>query len=338
MVTDILSSADADRARAFIEGQGLRFEPAYDDLVGAFDGGRLVAVGARERDVLKMIAVDPAEQGGPLLGLVVSELARRGYAAGHEGLFVFTSPSAVQSFERLAFTLLASDGRAALLEHGGGLARWLDACRPAVREGANGAVVVNCNPFTNGHRFLVEEAARRVDTLYAFVVREDRSAFPFEVRLRLVREGTRHLPNVVVLDTSRYAVSAVTFPSYFLKRADDAAAIQVELDLLLFARRIAPAFHVRRRFFGTEPTCPTTRLYNEAMKRVLPRAGVEAIELERVGRDGAAVSASRVRASLREGDLAAALALVPETTAAFLGSAEGRRIAERLRQAAGRHT
>jgi [citrate (pro-3S)-lyase] ligase len=337
MVTDILGSADRERARAFIEGHGLRFEPRFDDLVGVFEEGRLVAAGARENEVLKMIAVDGAEQGGALLGAVVSELARRGYAAGHEGLFVFTRPAAAPSFERLAFALLASDGRAALLEHGGGLARWLAGARPLVREGANGAAVVNCNPFTLGHRFLLEEAARRVDTLYVFVVREDRSAFPFDVRLRLVREGTRDLPNVVVTDTSRYAVSAVTFPSYFLKEADDAAAIQRDLDLLLFARHIAPAFGVRRRFFGTEPTCGATRAYNEAMRRVLPRCGIEAVEVERVARGGAAVSASRVRAALRDGDLAAARALVPPTTAAFLASDEGRAVAERLRQQTGRH-
>ena len=88
------------------------------------------------------------------------------------------------------FSLLASGGRAALLEYGRGLQRYLEANRALVREGANGAVVMNGNPFTLGHRHLVEEAARRVDTLYVFVVREDRSAFSFDVRLRLVREGT----------------------------------------------------------------------------------------------------------------------------------------------------
>jgi [citrate (pro-3S)-lyase] ligase len=337
MVTDILGSADAARARAFVEAQGLAFESGFDDLVGVFEAGELVAVGARERNVLKMVAVAPAEQGGSLLGQIVSELARRAFAAGHDALFVFTRPQAVPSFEALNFTLLASDGRAALLEHGRGLERWLEAGRGAVREGANGAVVVNCNPFTLGHRYLVEEAARQVPTLYVFVVREDRSAFPFDVRLRLVREGTRDLANVRVLDTSRYAVSAVTFPAYFLKRTDDAAAIQVELDLLVFAQRIAPFFHVRRRFFGTEPSCTTTSAYNDGMRRVLPRFGIEPVELARKETAGVPISASRVRAALREGDLGAALELVPPATAAFLRSEEARGVRERLRGEGGRH-
>jgi len=337
MVTDILSSADAARARAFIEARGLRFEPGFDDLVAVFQDGALVGVGARERDVLKMVAIDPAEQGGALLGALVTELARRGFAAGHDALFVFTKPELAGSFEALGFALLASAGRAALLEYGGGLARWLETNRAVVRQGANGAVVVNCNPFTLGHRHLVEVAALAVETLYVFVVREDRSAFPFDVRLRRVRGGRRIRASVRGLDTSRYAVSAVTFPSYFLRRPDEAAAVQLELDLLLFGRRIAPFFHVTRRFFGTEPACATTRAYNDGMRRLLPALGVEAIEIPRKEAHGVAISASRVRAALRDGDLAGVADLVPETTAAFLRSDEARAVRERLRTADARH-
>jgi [citrate (pro-3S)-lyase] ligase len=337
MRTELLGTAETQRARRFIEAQGLTFDPAVDELVGAFEAGELVAVGARRDDVLEMIAIAPGEQGGALLGAIVGDLTARGLAAGHESLFVFTRPACAPSFEALGFELLASHGRAALLELGRGLSRWCEANRALPREGANGAVVVNCNPFTLGHRHLIAEAARRVETLYVLVVREDRSAFPFEARLRLVREGTRDLPNVRVLDTGRYAVSAVTFPSYFLKRADDAAQVQMELDVTLFAQRLAPFLGVRRRFFGTEPYCATTRAYNEVMRRLLPALGVEAVEISRAAAGGEAISASRVRAELRRGGLGKLDALVPPTTAAFLRSAEGRAIGERLRASEGRH-
>jgi [citrate (pro-3S)-lyase] ligase len=335
MVAEILGSGDTARARAFIEAQGLAFEPGFDDLVGLFESDALLAVGARDGKVLKMLAIDPSAQGGELLGALVTDLARRGFAAGHDALFVFTKPECVTSFEALNFALLAAHGRAALLEYGQGLARYLEANRALVREGANGAVMVNCNPFTLGHRHLVEEAARRVDTLYVFVVREDRSAFPFDVRLRLVRDGTSDLANVRVLDTSHYAVSAATFPAYFLKRAADAAPIQMELDLVLFAQRIAPSFHVARRFVGSEPYCATTRAYNDAMRRVLPAFGIEPVEIARTAARGEPISASRVRAAIREGRLADLEGLVPEATAAFLRSEVGRAVIERLRQGAG---
>ncbi len=341
MVTQLLSSGDRALAKAFIEAQGLTFEPGFDDLAGAFEDGVLVACGARAGDVLKMIAIDPARQSGSLLGEVAGELVRLGFAAGHDGMFVFTHPGNATSFEALGFELLASHAKVALLEFGGRFAAWLASTRSLVRpiaeSGGAGAVVVNCNPFTLGHRFLVEEAARRVGTLYVFVAREDRSAFPFEARLRLVREGTRDLANVVVLDTSRYAVSAVTFPAYFLGRADPVAEIQMELDATLFGARIAPAFGITRRFFGTEPYCATTRAYNAAMRRVLPGLGVEPVELARKTAGQAAISASAVRAALSTGDEAALPALVPPTTLAYLLSAEGVAVRARLGGAKGRH-
>jgi [citrate (pro-3S)-lyase] ligase len=312
--------------------------------VGVFEGDALVGAGARAGDVLKMIAIDPAHQSGALLGEVVGELVRLGLAAGHDALFVFTRPAHAPSFEALNFALLASHARVALLEYGGRFEAWLAAGRGAAaveRPGGAAAVVVNANPFTLGHRHLVERAARRAGTLYVFVVREERSAFPFEVRLRLVREGTADLPNVVVLDTSRYAVSAVTFPAYFLGQADPVAEIQMELDATLFGARIAPAFGITRRFFGTEPTCVTTRAYNAAMRRVLPALGVEPVELERLRVGGApgaaAISASTVRAALAAGDEGALRALVPPTTLAYLLSDEGRAVRGRLGGAKGRH-
>ncbi len=337
MVAQLLSSGDRGKARAFIEKQGLAFEPGFDNLVGVFDGPELVAVGARERNVLKMLAIEPSRQSGGLLGELVSELVRLGLGAGHDCLFVFTRPENATSFESLNFTLLANHGRVALLEYGNHLSKYLEAHRPLVREGENGAAVMNCNPFTKGHRYLAEEAAKRVGTLYLFVVREDRSAFPFEARFRLVREGTKDLTNVLVLDSSHYAVSAITFPAYFLKECDPVAAIQMELDLLVFAGRIAPFFHVKRRFFGDEPYCATTRCYNDAMRRVLPPWGIEPVEIERKKAGADWISASRVRAALGRNDLAGLDELVPETTLAYLLSDEGEAVRERIRSQEGRH-
>jgi len=337
MVVQLLSRADRARARALVEAQGLSFEEGSEDLVGAFEGGALVACGARAGDVLKMLAIDPAAQGGHLLGELVGELVRLGRAAGHQGLFVFTRPEHATSFEALNFRLLASQARVALLEYGGRFEAWLEACRPRLRPGSGGAagrtagaIVLNANPFTLGHQWLAEQAAARVEVLYLLVVREDRSAFPYEVRRRLVEEGTRHLANVVVLDTGPYAVSALTFPAYFLAKGEPVAGYQLELDLDLFGRRVAPALGVRRRFFGSEPTCATTRAYNAAMHRLLPGHGVEPVELARVEVGGVPISASTVRSALARDDVSTLRGLVPGPTLAYLLSPEGRALGARL--------
>jgi [citrate (pro-3S)-lyase] ligase len=337
MVTELSCPLDLKEAQAFIERNGLSFEDGYDDLVGIHEGGVLVATGARAGNILKMLAVEASRQNGALLGEVTTCLINRGFSAGFDSLFVFTKPEYAVTFQALNFSLLASHERVALLEYGGGMERWLSAHLSLVRKGLNGAVVMNCNPFTLGHLHLVESASRRVENLYLFVVREERSVFPFDVRFRLVREGVADFANVLLLDTSVYAISGVTFPTYFLKGDDPVARIQMELDLTLFASRIAPFFRISRRFFGSEPFCAVTGSYNEAMKRLLPVYGIDAVEVERKECPGGIISASRVRELLKGSDLSALEMYLPGTTLAYLRSAAAGPVLERLRESNGRH-
>ena len=318
-------------ARELIESQGLRFEPEFDDLVGLFENGQMVACGARAGYVLKMLAIAPTHQGTDALGELVTKLILSAISAGHDTVFVFTLPQNVASFEALNFRLLVTHGQAALLEHGPGLEDYLASHASQITEGNNGAVVINGNPFTLGHLHLVERAAQRVDRLYLFVVREDRSVFPFAVRFRLAREATAHLRNVTVLDTSRYAVSAGTFPAYFLKRLDEVAAAQMQIDLRMFAQRIAPRFHIACRFVGQEPLCQTTAAYNKVMAEVLEAHAIQFVELPRIMRGGLPISATRVRQAFAANDIETLRWLVPPATLGFLQSPSAAPIAERLR-------
>lgn len=317
-------------ARAMIEAQGLRFEPGFDELTGIYENGTLVACGARAGYVLKMLAITPDHQGSDALGSLVTRLIQSSLAAGEDTQFVFTRPESVPSFQALNFRLLATHGTVALLEHGPGLEAYLAAHAGQVTPGRNGAVVINGNPFSLGHLHLVETAARQVERLYLFVVREDRSVFPFELRQLLAKEATAHLRNVTVLDTSRYAVSAGTFPSYFLKKLDEIAEAQIQIDLLLFAQGIAPRFHVVCRFVGAEPLCLTTAAYNRAMARILPAHGIQWIEIPRIEWSGDPVSATRVRRAFAKADFATLKHLVPPSTLAFLQSEPARALAARL--------
>jgi|WetSurMetagenome_2_1015567.scaffolds.fasta_scaffold07748_3 [citrate (pro-3S)-lyase] ligase len=327
----LLTAGERLEARRLIESQGLTFEDGCDDLVGVYDGGRLVATAGRAGYVLKMFAVDPDCQGGDVLGSLSSALIVLGRWAGHDSFLVFTRPEHASSFEYCQFRLLVATGDVAMLECGGGLERYLGAWRHLRREGVNGAVVLNANPFTRGHQHLVETAAGEVDTLYVFVVREDRSVFPYDVRRKLVEESTAHVRNAVVLDTSRYAVSAATFPSYFLRRHDVKARVQMEVDVRLFGATLAPAFGIVRRFAGDEPYCETTAAYNRAMAAFLPEYGVAFREIARATDGERAISATTVREALAAGDWDLLARLVPPPTLAFLQSSEGAAIAATLR-------
>lgn len=332
MIVELGLNSERKMAQALIEANGLVFEEGVDVMYGLYENEQLVATGSRAGNVLKMLAVAPEHQGGSVLGELVTELVMSGQRAGHESLFVYTKPEFVSSFQALNFTLLAHQEKVALLEYGQGLAKWLESKRDLVRPGLNGAVVVNCNPFTNGHLYLIENAAQRVDNLYVFVVKEDRSIFSFDVRYRLVEQGVKHIANTILLDTSRYIVSGATFPTYFLKKDDPIARIQMELDVALFASRIAPYFRITRRFVGTEPNCPLTGGYNAAMQRILPAYGIDLQIIERKQTDTGVISASKVRELIGKGDFAGLADYVPPTTRAYLESDEAVPIRERLQQ------
>jgi [citrate (pro-3S)-lyase] ligase len=181
-----------------------------------------------------------------------------------------------------------------------------------------GAVVMNCNPFTLGHRHLIERAAAEVDRLIVFVVEEDLSYFKFADRFNLVCESTADLKNVMVVRSGKFIISTVTLPGYFTRDNPDLSKFDASVDLDFFGEYIAPALGVTVRFAGEEPLDKVTKQYNDAMCLMLPRYGVEFAIIPRLESEGEAISASRVRTLLETYDFDAIEKLVPKTTLRYL--------------------
>lgn len=178
-----------------------------------------------------------------------------------------------------------------------------------------GAIVMNCNPFTLGHRRLVELAAKEVDRLYILVVEEDRSVFPFDERFEMVKAGTSDLPNVVVAPSGRFVISSLTFPEYFMKDYVREKSFDVSGDVRTFCEKIAPALGIKVRFAGEEPFDPVTAEYNRTMSRLLPEYGLEFREIPRFALSGGRViSATEVRRLLKSGCLENLSEYLPKTT------------------------
>ncbi|MCI8510925.1 MAG: citrate lyase ligase [Lachnospiraceae bacterium] len=349
---------DKDLLIRFLAEHHLSFEEDIEAAFGIFDSEEvLVGCGCCAKKLLKCFAVNESLRGQNALGSLISRLVENRFSAGLYDLFVITRPKNETLFTSCGFYTLARTADVLMLENRReGLTRFYSGLMvgsPERREGAPkqaadglhsettaastpagspelgtdprvGAIVMNCNPFTKGHLALITYAAARCDLLYIFVVEEDRSQFPFAVRLALVKEGAAHLPNVRVCPSGPYMISSATFPTYFLKEGEDAAKIQSELDITLFASRIAPLFKITVRFVGEEPFDPVTRSYNDAMERILPDYGISFVKIDRISSDGpgrapAPISASRVRRLLKEGGITDdVLSLVPPCTAAYL--------------------
>lgn len=184
----------------------------------------------------------------------------------------------------------------------------------------NGAIVMNANPFTMGHLYLAEYAAKMVERLYIFVVEEDRSEIPYKERMDMVRLGVGHLKNAIVLPSGRYIISSLTFPEYFEKERIQDVAVVPSLDVDLFGARIAPAFNIKKRFLGQEPADRVTRQYNDALKERLGRYGVEVIEIPRTCLDGEVISATKVRQAIREKEFCIVQKYVPEAVWRYIVS------------------
>lgn len=181
-------------------------------------------------------------------------------------------------------------------------------------EKITGAIVMNCNPFTSGHRYLIETAAKQVDCLYVFVVEEDKSVFKFKDRIELVRLGTEDLENVIVLPSGQFMISSLTFPEYFKKETEKNVVIDSSLDLQLFGEKVAKKYNISIRFAGEEPNDAVTRQYNRNMEEMLPKYGVEFREIKRMTTEGEVISATTVRECLKNRDYVRLRKLVPDTT------------------------
>ncbi len=186
-----------------------------------------------------------------------------------------------------------------------------------------GAIVMNANPFTLGHRYLVEQAAAACDWLHLFVVKEDASFFSYTDRWALIEQGIAGIDNVTLHSGSAYMISRATFPGYFLKEKGVVDDCHCQIDLQLFREHLAPALGITHRFVGSEPFCPLTCAYNQRMHDILhdpKRSGpvIEVVELARVEKNGVAISASRVRKLYSERNWPAISALVPAGTTAYL--------------------
>lgn len=342
------------RIEAFLKRNGLRFDDMHYYAAITDDDGEMIAGGGQKGNVIKCVAVDDAHKGEAIANTLISHLIAHANEEGHSNVMLFTKPKNRQLFESLSFRLLAEAPEAVLMETGiGGINNMVEQLKKIKEEGEvckennqeckeeektnlnittpqhlnpstpqplttttplRGVVVMNCNPFTLGHRYLIEQAAKQVERLFVMVVREDCSLFAYAERKAMVEQGVAHLENVTVIDGSEYAISQATFPTYFLKRLDDAADTQMLLDLDLFRRHIAPALGATVRFVGTEPTDRLTRRYNQLMHEVL----ADVRETVRLEKEGNAVSASRVRKAMEQGDMSTIKQLVPPTTLPYI--------------------
>lgn len=330
---EILLSSKIEEYKKFLELHELTYEPT-DYTLGLYDNGRLIGCCSLGGYCIKLLAIDEQYQGMGLTNTLVAEMIKRVYQQGHDNVFIFTKPEKEFEFNKLGFYTIVKTDKVLFLENNkNGISSYTNKLKSQSRPGNKiAAIVMNANPFTLGHKALVERASKENDVVHLFVVKEDKSVFPYNVRLKLIKDGVAEFTNVVVHEGSDYIISTATFPTYFIKSKDTIPDVYARLDALVFLEHIVPALGINVRYIGTEPFSKTTNMYNGVLKGEFAKKHITLVEMERIKLGDEVVSASRFREHIRNNEKEAAFRLLPKTTQDFLETDEGKQIIEKVKQ------
>ena len=332
-----------DEVDALLISEGIRRDANLDYTCGMYDDEmHIIATGSCFGNTLRCFAVSHEHQGEGLMNSIVSHLIEFQFSRGNTHLFLYTKCNSAKFFGDLGFYEIARiDGQIVFMENRKtGFQNYLRTfAKDTLPEGLTAetptrkiaALVMNANPFTLGHQYLVEKAAAENDLLHPFIVREDASLVPFKIRKQLVMKGTAHLKNICYHDSGPYIISNATFPSYFQKDENAVIESHATLDLTVFTQ-IAKVLGITRRYVGEEPTSLVTGIYNLIMSEKLPEQGIECIVVSRKTCEDTPISASNVRLALQNGDYDTLSKLVPQTTLDYFKSPEAIPVIERIRQ------
>lgn len=348
---DLENPFDLKLVSEFLKKNGFDYKPEEVDrtMIIYNLNDEIIGTGSFKKQTLKFVVVDPKFRESTAFAWIVTSLTDK-ILENHKRCFVYTRPQNAILFESIGFHEIArAEPLFSVLEFGFKLIsdyqNYLLENKKETKTDNIAAIVVNCNPFTMGHLYLIEKAAKENELLYLFIVEEDLSTFPYLIRKKLIIEGISHLKNVVILSTGPYIVSGAIFPNYFLKSEswNEISQKQAEVDVSIFAKYIVPTLNIKRRYVGTENYCMTTKAYNDAMKKILPENNCEVIEVTRkaIGMNDKNepnyISASKIRKAIKEDKLNDIIDFLPNSTRNFLLTDEAKEIIKKIKSEKGRH-
>ncbi|KGJ49989.1 citrate lyase ligase [Clostridium sp. NCR] len=332
---DLNSTYEYKLVENFLSKFNLKYEDV-DYTIVVKDGKNIIATCSKLGKILKCFAIDEDYQGEGISNILVSKITNKLFEEDVYHNFIFTKPENTYLFKNLGYSLIIETDKVSLLETGN--KKIENTLSELIRKHnidttkEHASLVVNCNPFTLGHRYLIEKVANENDNVIVFLVEEDKSVFPFNSRLELVKEGVKDLRNVLVVESTEYIISSTTFPTYFLKENDDGLKEYTKIDCNIFGKYFADKLNIKSRYVGSENTCIVTKEYNSTLKEVLPKYNIDIKIVDRKQYDEQDISASNVRRLLSQDKIEEIKDIVPSVTYNFLLSREGTKIRNEIKR------
>jgi len=322
-IKQALLDSEIARVKTFLALFDLEYDKRATETLYVEDENQIVGTVSRLDHLIECLAVDEHYRGENLAGLLISEMLVRFREAHIYHYMVYTKANYIHFFESMNFHCLAATDKVAILEGGiGSIQTEISAIKQKMQSKWGqplesldiASMVVNCNPITAGHLGLIQLVAEKHQKMVLFVVEEDRSMFSFKERISLVYLATQAFENVLVLPSTKYIVSSLTFPGYFLKSMDEKEEEHARLDAIIFKNYFMKELNLAKRYVGTERD-PFMIKYNAILKAAL---GDQLEIISRFLKNGVPISASIVRELILNNRLEEALAYVPEATRSLL--------------------
>ena len=185
----------------FLHENDLSVDTTVEVFITVTRDEKLIACGGIAGNIIKCVAISESVRGEGLALTLATELINLAYERHSTHLFIYTKTEYEALFRQCGFsTLTCVPGVMVLMENSATrLKRYAESLKKFRHPGNKiGCIVMNANPFTNGHRYLIQQAAAQCDWLHLFLVKEDSSRFPYEDRLDLVLKGTADIPRLTV--------------------------------------------------------------------------------------------------------------------------------------------
>ena len=318
--------------------EGIRRDPNLDYTCAVYDSDyNIIGTGSCFGNTLRCLAVSQEHRGEGLANKIISHLIQYQFERGNFHLFLYTKFTIYHLLKKLGFyeIVIIKDQIVFMENKKTGFSDYLNELSKSKLNYNNNAkkiaaIVINGNPFTLGHLYLIEKASKENDILHLFILSEDKSLIPYDIRKSLIKEGTDHLKNIKYHDSGHYIISRETFPSYFQKDDKDVIESHANIDIEIFIK-IAKELNINVRYLGEEPTSLVTNIYNKLMEKKLPENGIECFVVKKKEINGNIISTSEVRKILKERNIEGIKNMVPDTTYKFFISEEGKNIINRIR-------
>ena len=316
--------------------EGIKKDKNTDYTCGVYDNDyNIIATASCFGNTLRCLAIDHQHQGKGLVNKIFSHLIQYQYERNNFHLFLYTKPSVYHLFENLGFyEIVKIQEQIVFMENKKtGFNDYLNELSKTKKERKKiASIIMKVNPFTLGHLHLIEKASKENDIVHIFIISEDKLVFPFDIRKRLVMEGTEHLKNIIYHDSGPYIISSDTFPGYFQKDEYSVIESHANIDLEIFSK-IAKSLGINYRYFGEEDEIKEKEIYSKIMETKIPEYGINCIIVnKKKDSSGEIISTSKVRKLIKYKDFDKIKELVPESTYKYLINPESKEVIQKIKE------